>query len=176
MIDRSKLAEIGVFNKPHGIKGEISASFDDDVLDLVEDFGHLFVELDGLKVPFSIISVRPKGSETLLLTLKGISDEKQAAKLSGLPVYIEKELLPESDEEEDDGFYLEDLIGFRLFDGDDLVGTIDGYDDSTENVLFEVSRNDGSVVLVPASAELFENVDVENARVVMNLPEGLLNL
>lgn len=176
MIARSQLAEIGTFNKPHGIKGEISTSFDPEVIDLVDDFGHVFVELDGLMVPFTILSSRPKGSETLLLTLKGITDEKKASALTGLPLYIEESMLPEDLQDGDDGFYIEDLIGFTLADGDTVVGVISGYDDSTDNVLFEVTAPDGAALLVPASPDLIEDVDIDGKTVTMSLPQGLLDL
>lgn len=175
MIARSQLAEIGSFNKPHGIKGEVSAIFDPDVLDAVASFGHVFVELDGLMVPFTIMSVRPKASETLLLTLKGVTDEKMAAKLASKPIFVEKALLPD-DGEDADGFYLEDLIGFSLDDEGKPVGKIVGYDDSTANVLFLVETPGGAVCMVPASADLINNVDVESGTISMSLPEGLINL
>lgn len=175
MIERSQLAEIGAFNKPHGIKGEISAVFDPVLLDHVASFGHVFVELDGLMVPFTVLSARPKGSETLLLTLKGVGDEKMAARLASRPIYIEKALLPD-DGEDDEGFYLDDLIGFNLDDDGTPVGKIVGYDDSTANVLFLVERPGGDVCMIPASSDLIEDVDVESGTISMSLPEGLVNL
>ena len=108
MIPRDQLVEIGNFAKPHGIKGEISAHFDFEIMPLVEGFGHLFVEIDGLMVPFFITALRPKGNETLLLTLKGIDSQEAAAALTNKPVYIEASLLPEDADEDGDGmFYLE---------------------------------------------------------------------
>ncbi|MCH5220873.1 MAG: 16S rRNA processing protein RimM [Muribaculaceae bacterium] len=174
MINRALLAEIGSFNKPHGIKGEISASFDDDVMDLLDDFNHLFVEIDGLMVPFTILSQRPKGRDSILLSLKSISDEKQAALLANRPIYIENELLPESEDAE--GFFMDDLVGFTLYNVEKLVGVISGYDDSTENVLFSVRLNGGQEVLVPASDELIEEIDVDKKMIAMVLPSGLLDI
>ena len=175
MIARGELAEIGNFNKPHGIKGEISASFDADVLPHLAAFGHVFVELDGLMVPFTILSTRPKSSETLLLTLRGISDEKQAAALANRAIYIEKELLPEGDDD-DEGFYIDDLIGFSLVSKGERVGEIVQYDDTTDNVLFVVETAAGGEVLVPASDELIEEIDTDAKTVTMYLPSGLLNI
>ena len=177
MIPRDQLVEIGNFAKPHGIKGEISAHFDFEIMPLVEGFGHLFVEIDGLMVPFFITALRPKGNETLLLTLKGIDSPEAAAALTNKPVYIEASLLPEDADEDGDGmFYLEDLVGYTLVSQDEEVGVITDYDDSTENLLFSVRRPDGSIVLVPASGDLVDDVDVESQRVYMSLPAGLFNL
>ena len=68
MIAADNLIEIGRFGKPHGIKGELSAIIPDFDID-PETLPCIFVELDGLMVPFFIIAVRTKGSESFLLTL-----------------------------------------------------------------------------------------------------------
>lgn len=176
MIARESLAEIGNFNKPHGIKGEISASFDADILPEVAAFGHIFVELDGLMVPFTILSTRPKSSETLLLTLKGINDEKQAGALSNHSIYIEESLMPLYDDDSADGFYIDDLVGFDLISDGKQIGMITQYDDSTENVLFIVETQSGAELLVPASEQLIEEINTDTKTVTMYLPAGLLNI
>ncbi len=57
MILRTDITEAGVFNKPHGIKGEISATLDYDT-DL-SDVKCIVIEIEGIFVPFFIVSVRP---------------------------------------------------------------------------------------------------------------------
>ena len=36
MIKKDEVFKIGIFNKPHGVKGEISFTFTDDIFDRVE--------------------------------------------------------------------------------------------------------------------------------------------
>lgn len=176
MIPLSDLVEVGSFTKPHGLRGEMSAIFDsEEAIGAVEDVRHLFVELDGLMVPFSILSYRPKGTETLLLTLKGIDTQDFAAKLTNKPVYLEASLLPET-AGEDGSFYLEDLVGFTIFTEDGPVGEITGYDDSTDNLLFEVRAKNGSEVLVPAVGDMITEIDEDARTVTMDLPGGLFSL
>lgn len=176
MIPLSDLVEIGSFTKPHGLRGEMSAIFDsDEAVDAVTEARHLFVELDGLLVPFSILSYRPKGVETLLLTLKGIDTQDFASRLTNKPIYLESALMPEA-EGDDDAFYLEDLVGFTIFTNEGPVGEITGYDDSTENLLFEVSAKNGSEVLVPATGDMITEIDERARTVTMDLPDGLFSL
>lgn len=176
MIPQSELVEIGSFTKPHGLRGEMSAVFDtDEVISVVEDARHLFVELDGLMVPFTILSYRPKGSESLLLTLKGIGTQDFASRLTNKPIYLEASLLPDNSDD-DDTLYLEDLVGFTILTSDGPVGKITGYDDSTENLLFEVEAKNGSEVLVPAVGEMISDIDENSLTVTMDLPEGLFSL
>ena len=64
MIRLSEIAEVGRFNKPHGIKGEISVSINTDI-DL-NDVKCVIVPIDGIFVPFFLQTVRPKTADTSL--------------------------------------------------------------------------------------------------------------
>lgn len=86
MILRTDITEAGVFNKPHGIKGEISATLDYDT-DLSE-VKCIVIEIEGIFVPFFIVSVRPKTAETCLLTIDGIDSEEKARTLTGRAFYL----------------------------------------------------------------------------------------
>jgi len=166
------LTETGTFGKPHGIKGEISASLAFDGLEPAEgDF--VFARIDGLAVPFRILGVRTKGNG-YLLTLKGIKDEKSAALLANKPL-----LMPDIELEDDgsDQIYLEDLIGYTLTDNGMTIGKITGYDEPTaDNPLFVVEPAQGDTILVPASDDLICDMDFDNKTIEMNLPEGLIGL
>lgn len=166
------LTEIGSFGKPHGIKGEISASLDFDGIELSEgDF--VFAGIDGLDVPFRVLAVRTKGSG-YLLTLKGIDDEKSAALLANKPLKMSD---IELDDEASDQIYLEDLIGYTVTDGDQTVGKISGYDEPTaDNPLFVVELPQGDTVLIPANDELICDIDFDRKTIEMDLPAGLIDL
>ena len=51
MIKKDEIFKIGIFNKPHGVKGEVSFTFTDDIFDRV-DCEYLVCLLDGIFVPF----------------------------------------------------------------------------------------------------------------------------
>lgn len=165
------LVEIGVFGKPHGIKGEIAA-MPDEGRDVVAG-SFVFAEIDGIPVPFRVDGVRTKGAG-LLLTLKGIDTEAQAALLASKTILAESDKSDMSDPSDDDseGFFLDDLVGFTIVAGGEEVGLIDDVDFSTENALFIVDRK-GEEVLVPAAPELIDAIDAETRTVEMTLPTGL---
>ncbi len=167
------LTEAGAFGKPHGIKGEIYAAIDFEGIEPAEgDF--VFATIDGIEVPFRVLSVRTKGSG-YLLSLKGISDEKAAAMLANKPLLLEgiEDYTPDDSEQ----IYLEDLIGFRITDNGQSIGTISDYTEPTaENPLFVVTRPSGNTILLPAAGELINDIDFDNNTVEMDLPVGLLDI
>lgn len=167
------LTPAGEFNKSHGIKGEISASFDPRV-----DVGALkcvVAEVNGLFVPFFIDAIRSRGADAVLLTIDGITDENEAKLLSRKPLYLLNGDAALAADDEDDGFYAEDLVGFSALDEDGaVIGKIAGVDSTTANVLFVIDRPDGSEALVPVADEFIDGIDPESATITLRLPDGLI--
>ncbi|MBD5300599.1 MAG: 16S rRNA processing protein RimM [Bacteroides sp.] len=178
MIRLSEIAEAGHFNKAHGIKGEMSATLDFD-LDL-DEIKCLIVSIEGIFVPFFIRSWRPRTADTCLLTLEGIDSDAQAQEFNNRTFYILRVDIPEEDESDEDneeGFYASDLIGYKVHDvslGD--IGLISGINDATENVLFLITTPDGNEIFVPVADEYIDDVDHDNETITTDLPEGLVDL
>lgn len=177
MIKHSEVLEVGVFMKPHGLHGEITVMFDFDDID-VSLIKCLIVEIDSILVPFFINSIRPKTSETFLVRLDGIDTDEKVTQFSGCKIFILK-----SDAEicgllhDDDVVYLKDLIGFDIVDNEEgRVGKFADYDDSTENVVCKVLTDEGKSILLPFVDDFIDEISLENKRVIMSLPVGLLDL
>lgn len=175
MIKPETLTAIGSFFKPHGIKGELTATLDYELEP--SELRCIVLEIDGIFVPFFIESSRSKGAHSWLIKLDGVDSEKSAAAFSNHEIYAVTAELPEGVADEDeDGFYLYDLEGYTLKEDETVVGTIDGVDDSTANILLIVKTPEGSTVYVPFAEEFLTDIDKENHIITMNLPEGLIDL
>ncbi len=172
MITRDELIKIGRFNKPHGVRGELSFTFTDDIFDRTE-CPYIVCEIEGIFVPFFIEEYRFKSDTTALIKLEDVEDEMAARAFTLLDVYFPKKYYQEGEEEEAPGDY---FIGFTVVDTEaGELGKIVSIDDSTENVLFEVEY-DNRILLIPAVDELVCGVDEENRILHMNIPLGLLEL
>ena len=172
MIEREELIKIGRFNKPHGVKGELSFTFTDDVFDRT-DCPYIVCEIDGIFVPFFIEEYRFKSDTTALMKLEDVDNETDARAFSLLDVYFPKSYYDTAVEEEAPSDY---FIGFTVVDSErGELGKIVAVDDSTENVLFEIDH-EGRELLVPAVDEFVSEIDEENRRLYMTIPEGLLTL
>ena len=176
MILESEIVEAGKFNKPHGIKGEISVTLDLDI-DL-DDVKCLIISVDGIYVPFFINGVRPKTGDTFLVTLDGVGSEEKAQYFTNRPFYILESDLPENeDDESEDGFYAADLIGYSLQDeAFGNIGIVTDINDTTQNVLFVVEKDNGDEVFVPVVDEFISSIDPENKVILTSLPEGIVDL
>ena len=169
MIRKEEVYKIGKLGKAHGVKGEISFLFDDDVFDRT-DADYLVLDIDDIMVPFFIEEYRFKTDDNALIKFEGIDTQERARELTGCDVYFPRELA-ESDEEH---LSWAAIRGFELIDANTgkSAGRIASVDDATINILFELE--DGK--LIPASEELITNVDTKKQQIFINLPEGILEL
>lgn len=175
MIARDSLSEIGRFARPHGINGEITAALDYGLTP--DDLRCIIVEIDGIFVPFFISSFRTKGHENFLLAIDGIDSDNEAKLLSNKIIYALTDELPECFENEDgDGLYASDLIGWNITEDDRPLGIIDNIDDSTANVLLIVSTPDNKTIYVPLADELINAVDPDTKTLDVTLPDGIKDL
>ena len=176
MITREELILIGHYNKPHGVTGEISATVEVDI-DVLRQLSCLVSEMDGIFVPFFVNSCRPKSSETVLLTIDGISSEQEVSRLVNHDIFaLKRDYRQESEDEDADGYPLDFFIGFEIRDTDGTtIGTITDVDEQTENAIFIISRDDEEI-MVPASDDLIVEFDLDKKLMVMDLPQGLLDL
>ena len=91
MIKQEDVYRIGRLGKPHGVKGELSFQYDDDIFDRVEaDF--LILDIDGILVPFFIEEYRFRSNEICLLKLCDIDTEERARELTGCDVFFPRAL------------------------------------------------------------------------------------
>ena len=174
MIKPEEVFQIGRLGKPHGIKGELSFLFTDDVFDRV-DADYVVVETDGILVPFFIEEYRFRNDQSALLKLEGIDTIERARELTNCNVFFPRCLADNGD----DQLSWAQIVGFRLLDADHnnkVIGEIRAVDDSTQNVLFDVTTSEGRSLLVPAAEEFIRDVDAQRREIHVSLPEGLLTL
>ena len=150
MIRRDDVYKIGKLGKPHGVKGEITFAITDDVFDRVD------------------------ADYLILVKFEDIDTQEQVRAYTGCEVFFPRHL---SDSDEENMSWAE-IIGFQLVDATTglVIGTIDHVDDSTINLLFEITTPAGKELLIPASNDFIHEVDAGQRVIKMQLPEGILEL
>ena len=169
MIKKEEVYKIGKLGKGHGVRGEISFLFDDDVFDRT-DADYLILDLDGILVPFFIEEYRFKTDSNALMKFEGIDTLERAKELTGCDVYFPRELADSDDE----NISWAAIVSYDIIDADSnrIIGRIASVDDSTINILF--CLEDGR--LIPASEDIITAIDQQNRTITMRIPKGLLDL
>ena len=178
MIRREELIEIGCYNKPHGINGEISATFDYE-LDTIMDNDCFITCINGIFVPFFTENFRTKNNSTALLKIEGMDDENSVKILVNQKIYALKTSFKQSlddIDEDDEELPLDYFIGFSVVtDEDTTLGEIEEVDCSTENFLFIINHGEKQVY-IPATDDFITDIDFERKILTMSLPQGILEL
>ena len=129
----------------------------------------LFIRVDELAVPLFCSSFERRGQSSAVVQFDDIDTERRAEEwLVGREIFVEEQ------EQDDDEFYMEDLIGFKASVGRQRGEVIDYYD-SEANPLFEIKLGDKQH-LIPAQEEFIAHIDFDKRTIKFVLPEGLLEL
>lgn len=154
-----------LFGTEGGVMITLYTSFPDD-FQMEEP---LFIRVDELAVPLYCSSFERRGQSSAVVQFDDIDTERRAEEwLVGREIFVEEQ------EQDDDEFYMEDLIGFKASVGRQRGEVIDYYD-SEANPLFEIRLGDKQH-LIPAQEEFIAHIDFDKRTIKFVLPEGLLEL
>ena len=149
--------------KSWGAAGEVVLSRPADSSQDLNVQEPVFIEFDGLPVPFYFESLQEKGNR-LIVKFEDVDTLAQAEELVGREVRFAAE-----EEEEEDT-----LIGLRVRDSRTrrIIGEIVDFSDYGGNIVLTVETEDSGEVLLPLHEELIVNIHGEV--ITLDIPEGLL--
>jgi len=159
--------------RPHGLSGEVSAEV---VTDFPERFvpGSTFVWRRGDRErTLTLSSARPHGRR-LLLVFDGVADAASARDLCGGDLEVsESDAYPAPE----GFFYSHEIRGWRCEDPQGAVlGEAADLENTPAGPLLSVDRGDGRIALVPFVHGIVVRIDREARTIVLDPPEGLLEL
>jgi 16S rRNA processing protein RimM len=164
---------LGKIAKKFSFKGEVLIYLDTDEPELYENMESVFVEFNNNLVPFFIENSSLHKNDFLRVRFEDVNNEEEADKILGLPVYLPLKMLPKLT---GDKFYFHEIIGFKVEDKRlGIVGEIQSINDSSAQPLFEVLNGEVEI-LIPMIDHFLVKIDRENKKVIMDLPEGLIEM
>ncbi|RVT79596.1 16S rRNA processing protein RimM [Flavobacterium sufflavum] len=164
---------LGKIAKKFSFKGEVLIYLDTDEPELYENLESVFVEYNKHLVPFFIESSSLHKNDFLRVHFEDINTETEADNLIGSDIYLPLKMLPKLSGNK---FYFHEVIGFEVEDKRlGFVGEIQSVNDTTAQPLFEVLK-DGAEILIPMIDHFLIKVDRENKKIIMDLPEGLIEM
>jgi 16S rRNA processing protein RimM len=153
----------------HGVRGAVKLwTFTEDPL-AVQGYGPLMTK-DGAR-QFEIATAR-EAKDHLVATFKGIATRNDAEKLNGIELYIAREKLPATD---DDEYYHADLIGLAAVNAaNEPLGRVIGIHNFGAGDIIEIApAKGGPTMLLPFTNAVVPTVDVAGGRVVIELPQEI---
>jgi 16S rRNA processing protein RimM len=162
MAERICVAKIGA---AHGVRGEVRLwTFTEDPL-AVTRYGPLSTK-DGTR-QLEVTKAR-EGRDHLVAMFKGVDDRTAAEKLNGIELYIARDQLPATD---DDEYYHSDLIGLAAeTTAGEPLGRVIAMHNFGAGDIMEIAPLAGSTLLLPFSNAVVPTVDVKGGRVIIELP------
>ena len=160
---------VGAIGAARGLQGELRVkSFTADI-EALGNYGPLTDETGTKTFELKVLG-QQKG--LVLVRIKGVNDRDTADALKGQTLFIERSRLPET---EDDEFYFSELRGLKaeLVDGSAFGDVVEAEDHGAGSFL-EIATPGHGRVLVPFTMACVPVVDIEGGRVVIDLPDGLL--
>ena len=147
------LAQIG---GPHGIKGDVRVKpFGEP--DMLNQYGKLETK-DGKK--FKIKRMRPQ-KNMMVVKFEGVNTREEAEALNRVELFVDRAKLPELEEE--DEFYIEDLIGMDVLDENgEAIGSVLAVPNFGAGDMIEVKpTNSSSTYFLPFTKEVVPELNFE---------------
>ena len=164
---------LGKIAKKFSFIGEVLLYLDTDEPELYENMESVFVEFNKILVPFFIKNSSLHKNDFLRVQFEDVDTEEEADSIMNCEVYLPLSMLPKLTGNQ---FYYHEVIGFEIEDlrlG--IFGKIVSINDSSAQPLFEVI-NGNIEILIPMIDPFLVKIDRDNKKVVMDLPEGLVEM
>jgi 16S rRNA processing protein RimM len=164
---------VGRIGRAHGIGGEVSVDVRTDSPELRFAVGASVDTDPPERGPLTVTRARWH-SGRLLVAFEQVGDRTAAEALRGTLLVADSSTSPETDTDE---YWDHQLAGLRAVTlSGETLGEVEEVLHPPGGALLAVRRPDGGELLVPFVKALVPTVDVDGGRVVVDPPEGLLDL
>ena len=118
---------------------------------------------------YEITAFRMAKPGEAVMSFKGVGDRNAAEALKGIELFVARDALPQTDEDE---FYHADLIGLEAFDAEGrLVGRVAAIHNFGASDVIAIVRSDGDEVLLAFTKETVPQIDIRGGRLMIAVPE-----
>lgn len=162
--------KIGYVAKTHGLAGEVTVITLPECPDL-SSLESVFIGRGGNFVPYFFKSVSVKGDKAFV-RFDEVNGIDQASELKGLSLFLLKSERPKLARGE---FYNDEVIGFEVMEGETLLGKIEDVMEAGPNHFLVLDYN-AREVLIPVNGPFIKSVNKSKKKIIVELPEGFLDI
>ena len=173
MPDWDAMAVVGRIARAHGIRGQVIVNLETDFPgERFHTGAELFINRSGRVEPISVTTVRFQ-QDRPVIGLRGVDDMNAAELLAGLELRVPVDRLTPLPP---GTFYRHDLIGCVVETRHGTrVGTVSGVEGTLGGSRLVLDTPAGEV-LIPLAEGICTTVDAQGKRIVIDPPEGLIEL
>jgi 16S rRNA processing protein RimM len=172
-MDKFNFCLFGTFVKVNGVKGELIIHSYFRLPDKIKSIPFIFIEIDGILVPFCVLNFFIRSDFSAVSKLEGIDTKDDALEFVDKKVFISKDYLNISPEPE---FSLLQYIDFVIFDSQEKeLGKIVEIIEIPENPIAKIIINKKEV-LIPINNKVIISVNMNKKIIFLNISQGLLDI
>ena len=163
---------LGKITRRHGLQGNVFLKLDTDQPEMYNKLDSIFIEINGLLVPFFVAKQSWSKGDTLIISYKN-STEALVDQTIGRDVFMPLSTLPKPSGNK---FYYHEVIGFEIREEDGKTcGNIVSINDQTAQHYFILDLA-GKEIIIPIIKDWILELNREEKYLKMQLPEGLMDV
>lgn len=156
----------------HGVKGFVKLFIYAENIELLQSAA-LYTSEQSTKT--LKINLKSSAGKYWLAQIDGVTTKEAADALKGTELWIDRDALPDIDDEEDE-FYYEDLIGAVVYDQNEIkIGTVAAVDNFGAGDLLDIQRENGETFYLPFTKENVTDVNIAESRITAQISETLVD-
>lgn len=163
---------LGRIIKTSGFEGAVSVKLEKEFVENIPLMESVFIETDGRPVPFFIAESEYNGGEILKLTFDGYTSETAVRRYAGCRIFTisGNNAATKYDDQAE-------ITGFNVYSSEnELIGVIEEISENKGQWLLGIRNDSGRLFLVPLHEDLVIAVDSSKKELILDIPEGLLDL
>ena len=164
--------KLGKFVAVHGLKGELLLKHELRKKTSLKGMKNVFIEqVRNSFLPWFIASIKIKNDEEVYVKLDGVDTREGAARLAGKEVWVTEADFKKYSAKSSPA----NLLGYKVVNNENPLGTIVEVIEQPHQMLCKVEINQKEA-LIPLNEDTLKKIDHKTKEVIVNLPEGLLDI
>jgi 16S rRNA processing protein RimM len=163
---------LGRITKVSGYEGAVTVKLEKIFTENIPQMESVFLEIEGRPVPFFISNLEYSGADILKLWFDGYNSIDKISEFTGCRIFLTS--APDGDSQKEDD---QNLIGYAIFAPENnLLGSISEIISNNGQWLLNVVSLNKKNILIPFHEHFIISIDKMKKIVVMDIPEGLLEI
>lgn len=161
--------EVGKIINTHGLKGEVKIATWTDYPEDFEKLDYVLAVQRGKETRLDIENIKYQ-KNNIIVKFKQLKVIEEAETYKNATLKVPREALGELPE---GVYYIADLLECEVSDENGVIGVLKDVFSTGSNDVYDIKRDGKKNLLVPIIDGVLQNVDIENKKILIKVPEGL---